>query len=93
MNYRHHTISECTKIRTLLELGYSIRKVAKQLICSPSTISRELKRHAACTPKEAQNRYAINVSNCFTLSKLTPELKEKVQGKLNDTWSPNQVVS
>lgn len=92
MSYRHLTISERAKIETLLELGYSIRKIAKQLKRAPSTISRELKRHAACTPEEAQARYEINKSNCGASSKFTLELKELIQEKLNETWSPEQIV-
>lgn len=92
MSYTHLTISERSKIETYLELGYSLREIAARLKRSPSTISRELRRHANCTIEEAQTRYHTNKSNCGAKSKLTPELKEAVQEKLGETWSPEQIV-
>ncbi|MEK4228523.1 IS30 family transposase [Solibacillus sp. FSL H8-0538] len=92
MSYKHLTISERVKIETLLELGYPIREIAKQLNRQPSTISRELKRHANCTAEEAQARYQANKLNCGAKSKLTTKLKEAVQEKLGETWSPEQIV-
>ncbi|MEY9971882.1 IS30 family transposase [Lysinibacillus sp. RC46] len=92
MSYTHLTISERVKIETYLELDYSIRKIAKLLNRQPSTISREIKRHAGSTADEAQVRYHQNKSNCGAKSKCTPEVKEAVQEKLRDTWSPEQIV-
>lgn len=92
MSYKHLTISERAKIETLLELGYSIRKIAYQLNRHPSTISRELKRNAECTAEEAQARYQANRTNCGAKSKCTRKLKEAVQEKLGETWSPEQIV-
>ncbi|HLG28099.1 MAG TPA: IS30 family transposase [Paenisporosarcina sp.] len=92
MSYSHLTISERAKIETYIELGYSIRQVAKHLNRQPSTISRELKRHPNCTAEVAQQHYQVNKSNCGAKSKWTPELKEAVQEKLQNTWSPEQIV-
>ena len=92
MSYTHLTIYERMKIETLRELGYSIRALAKQLSRHPSTISGEVKRHVNCTVEEAQGRYKANKGNCGTKSKLTPELKEAVQEKLDETWSPEQII-
>ncbi|MFB5085741.1 IS30 family transposase [Psychrobacillus sp. PGGUH221] len=92
MSYTHLTISERAKIEAYLDLGYSIRRIAKLLDRQPSTISRELKRHENCTAEEAHIRYQLNKSNCGAKSKFTPELKEAVQEKLLDTWSPEQIV-
>ncbi|RKQ12324.1 IS30 family transposase [Ureibacillus endophyticus] len=92
MSYTHLTISERSKIETYLELGYSIRQIAKFIKRSPSTISRELRRHTNCSPEEAQTRYQVNKSKCGAKSKLTHELKEAVQEKLGETWSPEQIV-
>ncbi|MFJ3388949.1 transposase [Lysinibacillus sp. NPDC086135] len=91
MSYTRLTISERVKIETNLELDYPIRKIAKLLNRQPSTISRELKRHAGSTTDEAQVRYHQNKSNCGAKSKCTPEVKEAVQEKLRDTWSPGQL--
>ena len=92
MSYTHLTISERSKIETYLELGYSIRQIADRLKRNPSTISRELRRHTNYSSEEAQTRYQINKSNCGAKSKLTSELKEVVQKKLDETWSPEQIV-
>ena len=46
MNYKHLTINERVVISQLKSSGYSIRKIAKFLDRSPSTISRELKRNS-----------------------------------------------
>lgn len=59
---------------------------------SPSTISRELRRHPNCTAEEAQARYQANKSNCGAKLKLTDELKGTLQEKLGETWSPEQIV-
>ena len=92
MSYTHLTISERSKIETYVELGYSLREIASRLKRSPSTISRELRRHANCTIEQAQVRYQTNKSNCGAKLKLTLELKETVQEKLDETWSPEQIV-
>lgn len=92
MSYTHLTISERSKIETYLELGYSIRSISKKINRSPSTISRELRRHPNCTAEEAQVRYQANKSNCGAKLKLTAELKEAVQEKLGETWSPEQIA-
>ncbi|MGE7022581.1 IS30 family transposase [Solibacillus cecembensis] len=92
MSYTHLTISERAKIETYLELGYSKRKIAKQLKRSPSTISRELNRHTNWSAEVAHNHYQTNKKNCGAKLKLTPDLKEAVQKKLGETWSPEQIV-
>lgn len=92
MSYTHLTISERSKIETYVELGYSIRAIAKRMHRSPSTISRELRRHPNCTVEEAQTRYQFNKSKCGAKRKLTDDLKKAVQEKLGKTWSPEQIV-
>jgi len=92
MSYTHLTICERSEIETYLELGFSIRTIAKKMDRNPSTISRELLRHPNCTAEEAQARYQANKSNCGAKLKLTDELKETVQEKLGETWSPEQIV-
>lgn len=75
MSYTHLTISERLKIETYLELGYSVREIAKRMKRSPSTISREIRRHKNCSVEEAQARYQANKSKCGAKLKLTDELK------------------
>ena len=46
MNYNHLTINERACIYQFKQMGLSIRKIAKAIDRSPSTISRELKRNS-----------------------------------------------
>lgn len=46
MNYNHLTIEERACISKFKDMNLSIRKIAKLLDRSPSTISRELKRNS-----------------------------------------------
>ena len=92
MSYTHLTISERAKIEAYLELGYSKREIAERLKRSPSTISRELNRHINWSPEVAHHHYQTNKSNGGAKLKLTPDLKEAVQKKLGETWSPEHIV-
>lgn len=49
MSYTLLTINERAKIEILREEGSSIREIARKLKRQPSTISRELVKHAGCT--------------------------------------------
>ena len=68
MSYKHITIFERSCIYQFLNLGMSIREIAKAIKRSPSTISREIKRNKTKTnnkyssferyfPIVAQNKY------------------------------------
>ncbi|WP_034551440.1 IS30 family transposase [Carnobacterium funditum] len=92
MSYTHFTIAERSKIETLLELGFSIRGIAQKLGRAPSSVSRELKRNPDYQCEKAQKQSEQNKANCGAKPKLTPENKEKIQEKLNQTWSPEQIV-
>ncbi len=63
MSYTHLTISERVKIETYLELDYPIRKIVKLLNRHPSTISREIKRHAGSTADEEINPTVVPSQN------------------------------
>lgn len=52
MSYTHLTLSKRSKIETFLELGHSIRAIADRMQRSPSTISKELRRHPNCVTKK-----------------------------------------
>ena len=45
MNYNHLTINDRLIIRKSLDIGFSIRQIARVLDRSPSTISREIGRY------------------------------------------------
>ena len=46
MNYKYITINERCCIANFLDLGWSIRKIAKYMNKNASTISREIKRNS-----------------------------------------------
>ena len=101
MNYKHLTINERVVISQLKSSGYSIRKIAKFLDRSPSTISRELKRNSIQKGKKkpkafysaaiAQDKYIAHKSKCgrkcIDKESLVSYLKEKIE----DHWSPEQI--
>ena len=92
MSYIHFTIAERSKIETLLELGFSIRRIAHKLGRAPSSVSRELKRNPNYKCDQAQERYQQRKAQCGAKVKLTTKNKEIIQEKLNQTWSPEQIV-
>ena len=49
MSYKHNTIFERSCIYQFLNLGMSIRQIAKAIKRSPSTISKEIKRNETKT--------------------------------------------
>lgn len=75
MSYTHLTISERAKIEAYLELGYSKREIARQLKRSPSTISRELKRHTNWSAEVAHDHYQTNKSNLWCEVKTNTNFK------------------
>ena len=79
MSYKHLTVNERVVISQVKSSGYSIRKIAKFLDQSPSTISRDLKRNSGQKGKKkrkafhssaiAQDKYIARKSNCVVLLK------------------------
>lgn len=62
MNHKHLTQDDRLRIQLLLEEHHSIRYIADRLDCSPSTISREIKKHSIkYSPKQCD---CINFSGC-----------------------------
>ena len=57
MNYKHITINERCCIANFLNLGWSIRKIAKHLNRNASTISREIRRNSI------NGKYLAHISN------------------------------
>lgn len=92
MSYVHFTITERSKIEVLLNLGFSIRKIAQKLDRAPSSVSRELKRNPDYQCETAQKRYEQAKTKCGAKTKLNSKTKKVIQEKLNKTWSPEQIV-
>ena len=96
MNYRHITINERCCIANFLELGWSIRKIAKHLNRNASTISREIRRNyfnRRYLAHVANETYLNNRMNCGSKGKSSNhKLIEYIENSLNKTWSPEQIA-
>lgn len=93
---RYLNVRERLQIADLLELGHSMRQVARELGRQPSTIKRELDRH-----RDAEGRYLPRTAEHDArlqrarpkIHKLvaSPRLRGLVQRKLNRCWSPDEI--
>ncbi|WP_114166976.1 IS30 family transposase [Exiguobacterium sp. TNDT2] len=92
MSYTHLTTAERVKIETYLELGMSIRSIARRLGRQPSTVSREIRSNPGYTAERAQERYAKAKRNCGAKTKLDDRMRRTIIEKLRATWSPEQIV-
>ena len=96
MNYKHITIDERCCIANFLDLGWSIRKIAKHLNRNASTISREIRRNSVngkYLAHIANEIYLNNRMNCGSKGKSSNcKLIEYIENGLNKTWSPEQIV-
>lgn len=102
MSYKHITIFERSCIYQFLNLGMSIREIAKAIKRSPSTISREIKRNKNKTnnkyssferyfPIVAQNKYERRRTKCKRNSKFNHNSIKYVESKILEQWSPEQI--
>ena len=57
MSYTHLTTTGRVKIKMYLELGMSIRSIARRIGRQPSTVSREIRRNPDYVAERAQKRY------------------------------------
>ncbi|SEO11459.1 Helix-turn-helix domain-containing protein [Amphibacillus marinus] len=95
MSYKHLTTFERARIETLYDQGNAIRRIARKLERSASTISRELARHARnrlYTAEHAQKTYSTRRLNCGREGKWSPERAEIINEKLQRSWSPEQII-
>lgn len=97
--YTHFTLNERKYLQESLETGDSIRKIAKALRRSPSTISREIKRNWSKKPNHyhhwaAQIKYWERRKSCHRKNNL---LKDNAAyafalEKLHQFWSPEIIA-
>ena len=92
MSYTHLTTTGRVKIEIYLELGMSIRSIARRLGRQPSTVSREIRRNPGYESGRAQRRYEKAKTNCGVKTKLDDTIRRTIVEKLRATWSPEQVV-
>lgn len=96
-HYKHLTLSEREKLMYFLAKSYSMRRIAKELGRSASTISRKLKRNTSkgeYLPVKAEARYRKRRKKCRREKLLTNiGLYALVWDKfLNHQWSPEQIA-
>jgi IS30 family transposase len=97
---RYLSLLERQRIATLRERGLGVREIARRLGRSPSTISRELRRHLRPHDRgiydgdlaHARARERSRRPRRPLLSR-EPELRQIVQDKLKEEWSPAQIAA
>ena len=93
MSHKHFTINERNKLEVLLKENYKIARIAEILEKDKTTIYREIKRVKSeyCAEKaqiNANNKGCKKGRNY----KITSELKNLIESKLCERWSPEQIV-
>ena len=86
MSYTHFTIIEHSKVETLLELGFSIYRIAQKLVRVSSFMLWELKRTLNHECNQAEKQYEQKSKWWCKIKNDARNQKNK--GKLNQIWSP-----
>lgn len=94
--YTHFNIDEREKARCLLEQGFSIRKIARVLSRSPSSISREFKRNryknGSYAAHHAQKLYEKRKKRCGKSPLLlNAPIRAYVLERMELSWTPEQI--
>ena len=93
MNRKHFTINERNKLEVLLKENYKIVRIAEIFEKNRTTIYREIKKVKGeyCAEKAQLN---ANNKGCKKGRnyKITSELKNLIESKLCERWSPEQIV-
>ena len=97
MPYTHLSPFERGNIELLLRSGWSIRRIAREMGRSPSSLSRELARnrrpragYRAITAQQAYRERRTRSVKPRTLP-ANPRLRRYVETKLREKWSPDQI--
>jgi IS30 family transposase len=93
MSYIHLTIEKRSQIEVLRKEGYSVRRIASLIGVHHSTVARELN----CVEGEysaikAQQLAISKSANKGRPIKLTPQLAALIESRLQQTWSPEEIV-
>ncbi len=98
MSYTHLTKEDRFMLSALLKEGLSLRKCAKNIGSSPTTISNEVRENGGrdnYKPGKAQKRRLkarLEANQCHRKIGRDKELTDKVIELLSDDWSPEQVI-
>ncbi len=96
--YQHFTIEEREKVQEFLWQNKSIRTIAKALNRSPSSVSREIKRHLPkerrqYTPRVAHEQALKNRRSRGRAERLKNDIvRNYVVDHLKQRWSPEQIA-
>ena len=95
MSYTHLNTYERGRIEALNNIGYSCRKISKELRRHHSTINRELKRDESTLyqAERSQQSYKQIRKMSKPNGKYTEELRKIIEEKLSATWSPEQIAN
>jgi IS30 family transposase len=94
--YKHLTIEERETIQLMLWEKKSIRKIAKKLNRSPSSVSREIKKNISgrniYTPRSSHSRALEKRKSRGRKNRLKNDLvRSYVVSRLKQKWSPEQI--
>ncbi|MNW44301.1 hypothetical protein D3C74_215300 [compost metagenome] len=95
MSYTHLSIALRSKLEILHQQGNSARAIARKLGRHPATICRELRRNESQDPYRAersQESYVQRRKSSIPAGKWTSEQAAVIEEKLQETWSPEQIV-
>lgn len=93
-NYTHLNEENRFEIYECKRDGLSIREIAEKIGKNPSTVSRELKRNKSSRgyrPKHASEKTIARKKNAKKATKMSVELIAKIEMKLSEDWSPEQI--
>lgn len=97
MKYKHFTIQEREKIQEMLWEKQSARRIAQELGRSPSSVSREIKRHLPnevrrYTPRVAHEQALKSRHSRGRIDRLKNDrIRDYVIEHLKKRWSPEQI--
>ena len=93
MSYIHLTIEKRSQIEVLRKEGYSVRRIASLIGVHHSTVARELNRvEGEYSAIKAQQLAISKSANKGRPTKLTPQLVALIESRLQQTWSPEEIV-
>ena len=95
MAYTHLSLEERHYTELQLKEGVSQNKIAKALGRSQSTLSRELGRNTGqrgYRHQQAQGKAGERHKEKAKSTKLTDEIKRRIERDIKDDWSPEQVA-
>jgi len=95
MGYRQLTQAQRYQISAFLRVGWSQRRIAQEINCHSSTISRELRRNRSLNeyePAEASRLSGHRRKSAHKSHKRAPSLIDWVTKQIQSEWSPDQVA-